>query len=80
MEVPPSVGSATPSSPVFKMRRLIVLTPVVEAAVITNMLSNELVAWTKTLSPASKAPVGVVVQSAYLVVEAVKVVTSAKEQ
>src|SRR3989338_9132408 len=80
MEVPPRVGSAAPSSPVFKMRRLMVLTQVVEAAVITNILSNELVAWTKTRSPANKAPAGTVVQSAYLVVEAVKLVTSPKEQ
>ena len=57
-----------------------VLMPVVEAAVMTNILSNELVAWTKTRSPANKAPAGTVVQSAYLVVEAVKLVTSANEQ
>lgn len=80
MEVLFNVASAVPSSPVFRMRRFIVLTPVEEAAWITNMLSNELVACTKTRSLVVSALAGVVVQSVYLVVEAVKLVTSANEQ
>ena len=80
IEVPPSVVSATPSSPVFKTRRLMVETPVEDAAWIINGLSKELVACTKTRSLDVSAPRGVVVQSKNFVVEAVKLVTFANEQ
>ena len=57
-----------------------VLTPVVDAAVITYMLSNELVACTKTRSFANNAPAGVAVQLANPSVEEAASVTFPKEQ
>ena len=63
MDVLPSEVSAE-GKPRLKMRRLIVLTPVEEAAVIMNPSSNELVAWTNTRSLVVRARAGTVVQSA----------------
>src|SRR3989338_3645730 len=57
-----------------------VLTPVVDAAVITYMLSNELVACTKTRSFANNAPAGTVVQLANPSVVEAASVTFPKEQ
>ena len=57
-----------------------VLTPVVDAALITYIFSNELVACTKTRSPTSKASAGVVVQFATPSVEEAASVTSPNEQ
>ena len=53
-----------------------VLTPVVDAAVITYWLSNELVACTKTRSPATSTPAGTVVHSVNPAVEEAASVTS----
>lgn len=80
MDVPSRVLSAGPSSPVFKMRRLMVLIPVDEAAWMTYILWSELVACTKTRVAVVSAPVGVVVQSVNLVVDAVKLETSLNVQ
>ena len=62
------------------MRNWIVLTPVVDAAVIMYLDSNELVAWTKTRSPANNAPVVLAVQFANPSVEEAARVTSVNEQ
>lgn len=79
MDVPVKVPTAPPR-PVFIMRNWMVLTPVVDAAVMTNGDKNELVAVTKTLSPAINAPVGTVVQVANPSVEEAARVTSTNEQ